>query len=490
MIIKEQEKWLLNCLSKNEQSEYGLKYCFNTTNSIQSYQNNVPLTTYEDIEPYIAKIYKGLKDILFLGEPVAFELTGGSTGGEKLIPYTKESFADFQRAILPWFISAIQNYGLSGKDIYLAISPALRRKEKSEGGIRIGVNDEEYLGGILSNLSESSLIPSWVGDLEDISTWQLCTLYWLIRSKELELISVWSPTFLLMLLDTLDERENDLIILLENGDEIDGHTLKADKEALLRLTEYIAKKNTALLWPNIKLISCWGDASSKPFFEALKKRFSHVNFQAKGLISTESVVTVPDENGNPTLAINSAFYEFLQADGKILLADELCANESYEVIITTNGGLYRYRSGDIVLCDSCNKEKVILTFQGRSGIFSDLVGEKLTESFVSHSLKDIDAPAILSPSSSVGYQLLIEKDLSQDTAIICDQVEKNLYKNPQYKYARKIGQLEKLKIFQVQGLSKFYLEYMAKKGSRMGDIKIPSLCTDKEFCHIIKEETI
>jgi len=489
MLAQKQEIWLMNCLSRNKQSEYGLQYNFGSIDSITSYQNQVPLTRYEELEPYITKISEGAKDVLFMGEAIAFELTGGSTGGAKLIPYTEESFADFQKAILPWFVNTIETYGLSGTNMYLTISPALTREKKSKGGIRIGVRDEEYLGDSLSNFDELSLIPTWVGKLTDIATWQLCTLYWLIRSKDLELISVWSPTFLLMLLDSLDALENNLLILLEKGDEICGYTLKSDKKAFLRLREYIDKKDTAILWPTLKLISCWGDASSKPFFEALKKRFSHVSFQAKGLISTESAVTIPDRNGNPTLAIESAFYEFLRVDGKILLANELSVGSSYEVIITTNGGLYRYQSGDMVLCESCSEEKIILRFQGRRGVVSDLVGEKLTETFVSTSLEVINRPAILFPSTA-GYILFVEKYLSQTSEGIGEKIEQKLSQNPQYSYARKIGQLEKLKIFYVQALSKSYLEYRTKKGSRMGDIKIPSLCMDKEFYHLIKKEAL
>ena len=489
MVMQKQKLWLLNCLSNNEQSEYGLKYNFRNIDSIASYQQEVPLTRYEELEPYIQKIYEGHKDILFMGEPVAFELTGGSTGGAKLIPYTQESFRDFQSAILPWFINTIQSYGLSGKNIYLTISPALKREDKSEGGIRIGVRDEEYLGDFLSSFDASGLVPQWINELEDIYTWQLCTLYWLIKSRDLELISIWSPTFLLMLLDTLDTLENELLSLLENGDVISGYTLYADKEALSRLNKYIATKNTAILWPDIKLISCWGDASSKPFYEALKKRFSHVNFQAKGIISTESVVTIPDKNGNPSLAIESAFYEFLGADGNILLADELSLGVSYEIVITTNGGLYRYQSGDIAICEFCDDEKVILRFEGRKGIVSDIVGEKLTEAFVSNSLEVIEKPAILFPST-VEYILFIEENISQNKEEISQKVEQKLSQNPQYAYARKMGQLKKLKIFYVESLSKSYLEYRTKKGSRIGDVKIPSLCIESEFYHLIKKEAL
>lgn len=487
MIKEEQEIWLKTCLSENKQSEYGSKYSFDTIDSVSKYQQSVPLCTYEDIEPYLHKIAQGTKDVLFAGLPVAFERTGGSTGGKKLIPYTKKSFEDFQKAILPWFINSAQAYGLSGKNMYLAISPALIQEESNIAGIRIGVRDEEYLGEAFFDVEDAGVVPGWVGELQDVVTWQVCTLYWLIRSQALELISVWSPTFLLMLLDALENRQNELIELFTNGGEVSGHLLEADKEALERLKEYRVKQDTACLWPDLKLISCWADASSKLFFESLKAKFLHVEFQAKGLISTESVVTVPNKTGEPSLAVQSAFFEFLTPDKNVLLAHELTAGESYEVVITTNGGLYRYMSGDIALCKKCSEDEVILAFQGRSGVTSDLVGEKLTEMFVSRSLDFIKTPHMLLAAES-GYVLFLENFLDTDEKELIKKVEENLSLNPQYQYARKLGQLAEVKLLHVKNLSSLYLRYKAHKGPRIGDIKVPVLCSDTDFYSSIQKK--
>lgn len=486
--MTEQKEWLLDCLHRNAQTEYGLKYNFQAIRSLSDYRKQVPLTGYEALQVYIDAIAKGDKDILFAGLPVAFEVTGGSTGGKKLIPYTKESFTDFQRAILPWFVTTMQTYGLSGKNAYWAISPALRTEETSKGGIRIGVKDEEYLGEAFSAIAGSYTVPSWVGELKDISTWQLCTLYWLIKSKELELISVWSPTFLLMLLEALDDKKEELTMLFSVGSEIDGHLLGSDGQALMRLKDYIRIRDTASLWPELKLISCWADASSKPFFETLKRRFSHVQFQAKGLISTESVVTVPNQTGQPVLAKQSAFYEFIDETGIISLADDLCIGQKYEVVITTNGGLYRYKTGDIVLCEELGKEATVLRFQGRKGTVSDLVGEKLTEAFVSTSLQNVEGFCMLLASADhkPGYTLLLDADMTYDSEELRQEVEAQLCKNPQYDYARKMGQLKSLDTCSMKYPTKFYLDYRASKGSRMGDIKVPALCTDKDFYTMIK----
>ena len=77
---------------------------------------------------------------------------------------------------------------------------------------------------------------------------------------------------------------------------------------------------------------------------------SGVTLQGKGLLSTEAVITVPSDCGDPQLSADSNFYEFRRDNGQIYLADELLSGETYSVIVTTNSGLYRYQTDDLVLC--------------------------------------------------------------------------------------------------------------------------------------------
>jgi hypothetical protein len=55
-------------------------------------------------------------------------------------------------------------------------------------------------------------------------------------------------------------------------------------------------------------------------------------------------------------------------------------------VLTTGGGLYRYRLGDVVEVVGFHRRCPMLRFLGRSGAVSDLVGEKLDESFVAAAL--------------------------------------------------------------------------------------------------------
>lgn len=483
-----QDVWLSKCLKRNAETEYGKRYGFQNIHTAKEYQKMVPLITYEDINSFITRIAKGENDILFAGEPIAFEVTGGSLSGGKLIPYTQEGLEDFQRAILPWIAQTKEHYQMNFTASYWSISPILRDVKNTPRGIAIGVSDMAYLGEEAgSALASGMLIPSWVAELKNLSDWQLATLYWLVCSDTLEFLSVWSPTFLLMLMQAMQEHQEPLQKILHDGGVICGHIVQKDREALRRFNTYIKKRETAQLWPNLKLISCWSDAMSKPFSKQLLKLFPHAKIQPKGLLSTECVVTMPDPQGDPLLSYQSGFYEFMDMRGAVHFSNSLIYGEVYEVIVTTNSGLYRYRSGDLLRYEGQKNELPILRFIGRKGVVSDMVGEKLNEIFIQQALKDIEEFCMIIPQSQAPTRYLL---LGENNSIesFVDEIEKRLIKNPQYAYARKIGQLEKLEAVVVTDAMKHFFHYKTMLGSRVGDIKIPALHIDHVWLNIVLKE--
>ncbi len=489
-LMQKQQEWLLHCLKRNAGCEYGKRYAFEEIETVEAYQKSVPVVRYEEVSYWVNRISSGENDLLFIGEPIAFEVTGGSTSGGKLIPYTQESFEDFQRAIIPWFMQTAEHYGLKGLSSYWSISPALRTLKVTPRGIEIGVSDAAYLGQDTGGaIAEGMAVPSWVGDLNDMNDWKVATLYWLICSVELELISVWSPTYLLMLIKVMEQYSEPLQTLLSEGGVIGEYTVPSNEDALKRFNEYLYTCDTIYLWPNLKLISCWQDAMSKPYAERLSTLFSHVSFQPKGLISTEGIVTIPDVEGYPLLSAQSGFYEFIDEEGNVLLADELDKDVVYELILTTSGGLYRYRSGDLVRYEGLKGIFPILRFMGRKGAVSDMVGEKLSEEFVQYVLEGINTSSMLvaQPDDIPNYLLVGESELTQENV---EEVERKLLENPQYAYARKIGQLEKVEVVVVNNVIEHFINYKSKNGTRVGDVKVPILTTEKGWLEMIKREVV
>lgn len=472
-----QATWLRACLNSNMHSAYGRRYGFERFHGVEDFRAGTPLVTYDELEPWIDRMAHGEENVLFAGRPVAFELTGGSTGGRKLIPYSQASLTDFASAIVPWISRTMRRHAVLDGAAYWSISPAARSVQMTAGGLPIGLPDSAYLDKTSQEaFARTTAVPFWLSQITDIETWRLATLYALVCQPELRLISVWSPTFLILLLDSLEACQNSLRAVLQHGDLIEGHALEANRAALARYERYLESRDTRQLWPHLSLVSCWADASSHPFYSQLRERMPQVQFEPKGLLLTEGVVTVPDSGGRQLLAGDSAFFEFIADNGDVLLAEELEFGASYEVVMTTAGGLYRYRSGDRVRCNGISAQGPDLQFIGRISVTSDLVGEKLTEAFVDQCLQGVAGFRMLIPDTEPpGYVLVIDAGSDTDPAMLAAEVDRALCRNPQYEYARRLGQLAALRILEASAPLHTYMMHMAGKGSRLGDIKVPAL---------------
>ena len=502
-LMVRQFDWLKKCLDRNRNTEFGLRHRFSHINTTTEFQQHVPLSSYKDLQSDIERIASGEKNILFKGVPCAFELTSGTCGSQKLIPYSTASFDDYQRAILPWIARIISTYGIAKGRAYWSISPATRQAFSTSAGYPVGLYEGAYLGDEAAQLfSRLSVVPEWVSRIDDMRSWQLYTLYFLVCANDLELISVWSPTFFLLLLNAMHARSEEMVELLKTGFCSNSIKLPADRLALNRLESYYRSGNIVDLWPNLKLLSCWADALSRVWFDELKAKMPGVNFQPKGLLSTECVVTIPNRHSKPVLAADSGFYEFEADDGNIALANALEKGHSYRVIITTNGGLYRYQTNDQVRCDGYDCGIPILTFTGRAGIQSDMVGEKLSEQFVENCVSQINGFRMLVAinTGQCRYILLLNRDggLSDDplakrntiNSEMAAIVDAKLSQNPQYRYARKLGQLGPLSVCVLADAVDKYMAFQVSKGTRLADVKIPVLCVNHDWLKSEKETVL
>lgn len=439
-----QRHWLDEMLRRNAHTDYLRR--FGSPATLEGFRENVPLCRYEDLIPEIGRMRDGESDVLFRGRPVAFERTGGSSGGSKLVPYSAEGLADFQAVLVPWLVRTVRRYGITGS-AYFSISPATRMPEQI-CGIPVGLPDSAYLGEAAGRvLFQRTAVPFEVGAITDLEQWRSLTIEHLRAAGDLELISVWSPTFLLSLLG-------------EVGD-------------------------TTKLWPSLKVISCWGGGAAARYLPPLQDLFPHAAIEPKGLVSTEAVVTTPSGDGRPTL-VGRGFFEFLDGD-RPLLESALVEGYDYEVVATTASGLYRYRTGDRVR--SCGRDgdgRALLEFIGRDNLTSDLVGEKLTDTFVAACLANARGFAMLVPDAvRRAYVLITEFDADPSEV---SKVEEALCANPQYAYARKIGQLNPLRVVVHPNPLGVLNEVSVRRGVRLGDVKPTALRVGEFWLQAFEEQ--
>jgi len=463
---------LAQILAANAGTDFGRSHGFADIRTIDEFRARVPIRPYDALRPWLDRVVSGETGVLTSEAVIAFEETGGSTAGGKRIPYTASSLKAFRAAVLPWLadLACRRPAAFAGK-AYVSISPATRAPCMI-GGIPVGMATEgAYLGDdLVPAFLEVMAVPASVAHLSDVDQWRLATLTALVRCSDLTLMSVWSPTFLITLLEALPQLAEPLLRALHDEPE----RAREVSAALAR-----SPVDAALLWPRLDTVSAWADGASRPYARRLQDMLPHAMLQPKGLLATEGALTTPCSSSWPVPALTSAVLEFIDDIEKSLLCDELCAGESYRVIMTNAGGFYRYDLGDRLLCHGYEGALPLLEFVGRD-IASDLVGEKLSEPFVSDALTLVSGTTCLAPRAAARphYVLLIDTNDRNAARCAAATIEQRLRSNPQYDYARRIGQLEPVAYEIVDHLLERYQGLATRRGRRLADIKPPALITD------------
>ena len=98
--MKHQEELLNDILLAAKDTEYGKKYNFENIKSIKDFQNQVPISIYDDYFPYIKRMVEGEKNLLTTNETQHFNKTSGTIGVPKKIPCCKKNIKNFENISL------------------------------------------------------------------------------------------------------------------------------------------------------------------------------------------------------------------------------------------------------------------------------------------------------------------------------------------------------------------------------------------------------
>ncbi|MGH7388344.1 MAG: GH3 auxin-responsive promoter family protein [Candidatus Rokuibacteriota bacterium] len=496
---------LRDLLSRNAASDYGRRFDFDRIATPRDYQDAVPVVGADDLAPEIESIKGGRQGVLTTEPVVSFETSGGSTGLPKYIPYTASLLAEFRRALGAWVVDLYtERPALRAGGAYWSVSPAGRSREVTPGGIPVGFDDDAQYFGPTQRwaLRRLLLTPSELAGIDDMACSRYVTLRFLLDSPDLAFLSVWNPSFLTLLVRALHDLAPRLVDDIERGTLTPPAPLPARLESALRgrlqprpararaLRAVLARANAlppAEIWPRLRLISCWTDAASARFLPELEAAFPGVEVQGKGLLATEGVVSIPlvGQRG-AAIAVTSHFYEFADAESlraRPRLAHELEVGRRYAVILTTGGGLYRYALGDTVGVVGHRGATPLVEFVGRTGLVSDLCGEKLGEPHVARALEAAAARlevrcsfVLLAPewASPPYYTLFAEAPGVPDSALarLAGEVERELLQSPSYAYCRRLGQLGAVRAFRVgRDATAAYVERCTRLGQRAGAVK-------------------
>ena len=514
-LVVTQESYLMKLLRSNADCIYGKENDFESIQSVHEFQEQVPVTSYDDYFPYIEKIKGGEKEVLTSQAIKRFSLTSGTSSGYKLIPSTDKLMKEFYSALGPWMYYNYRKFkGLYGGTSFWIITPAGDLPEiKSE--VPVGFDeDSDYFPKLARRVIQPVMVlPDAVSNISDIENYYYVSSYFLLSSPALRLISVWNPSLLTILCDKIRNYSKRLISDLGDGSinppselsEAESRQLepflKAQPKRAARLLEIFTnfqsddKRLWAEIWPGLCLISCWTDGWAGDFLPQIRQLFPDVPLQGKGLLATEAVISIPFASGDPVLAATSHFYEFINlVTHDVLLAHQLKKDECYEVVVTTGGGLYRYRLNDMIQVTGFYHNLPQFRFVGKADLCSDICGEKLHEYHVSKALKNVflkyKIPGhthYLAPDVKGGaarYLLYIsEKDYTEksvDSGSLAEELDLQLRSNYHYDYCRKLGQLQlpEVVLMDDQMVKEYQSERLGR--SKPGTVKFPKL--EKQRC--------
>lgn len=383
----------------------------------------------------VERIQKGGSKVLF------YETTSGSSGAKKEVPYTRSLLRCFQNMFFIWAYDVLTHAPVkleSGK-VFMSISPKIGSEKADE--------DSEYLGIAKYLMSQFFAVdPNLNAPNSDEYMWKLCSQ--LVNCRDLEVLSLWSPSYFLAILDYIEAHQQKLL----------GHSSFVPTEQ----------------WSQLKMISCWTDGQSNLVAQKLKQKFPQVWLQPKGLMATEAPMTIPwIQAGGSVPLLSEIPLQLVDLNGHVSSCWEAKVGKTYEVLLSTPNGLNNYSIGDLVKVKSYYKKIPVLEFVGRKNRVSDLVGEKLHEVFVFEALGPLIKQSFILVPQQDYYLLLTENSQTLEV----QKLDEALCGAYHYQLARNLGQLKALKSRSVKNVDHLWLQFSREQGQLLGDVKPTQLIT-------------
>ncbi len=433
----------------------------------------------------------GTDEILF------HEPTSGTTGPTKWIPFTPALKREFLAGINPWIaLLFLRHPGLFRKKQYWSVSPvpALRIPD----GIKLKpdpTNDASYLSPLQRRVSRTVFCaPYGAGSIADPEKHAFLTLLAMLSERDLGLVSVWHPSYLLILLDRAVDRSGELAEALKTGDRGDGRTHAPMPGRAGEVLAALERRDFAALWRRLRVISCWDQARAAGDAARLRTMFPRVDVQGKGLLATEGIVTLTWHDGRHVAASLSHTLHFRaysetedsSVSDELIPLDRVRKGGVYTVFLSTGNGSELYPLNDVVRCTGFLARTPCFDFLYRSGGVCDLRGEKLHTGQAERLIAALEQRfslfsfAMLIPARTLDrYVFLYDSGSPPDPAALADAAESILKRNIYYNDARYKGQLKPVEVRFRHGAM---AAYRALKAGISGGVKPPPLFIPPAMC--------
>ncbi len=470
-----QDQQLKSLLLKARNTQFGQSYHFDQITSYAEFAERVPVVDYEGFVPYVDRMLRGETDVAWLGKIRWFAKSSGTTNAKsKFIPITSDALQKCHYrgsidAVLLYLQNVPQSHMLSGKCLTLGGSREISQLNKSSKTGDLSAilldNAPRYSNLVKTPPRSIALLSRWEEKLEKITK---ATMHENVTS--LAGVPSW---FLILLKHMMNEAKVD---------------------------------NIQAIWPNLELFM-HGGVSFTPYREQYNAiapkglNYMEMYNASEGFFAMQSDLS---QIGMEIMLDYGIFYEFVplaelgENFPHARRIHEVELGVDYAIVITTNGGLWRYLIGDTVRFVSLAPFKVIIS--GRTKHYINAFGEELMVDNAEKALAKAceqtgavireytAAPVFMSGTQQGCHQWLVEFEKQPSSAELFVQcLDKALqavnsdYEAKRYKDIT-LG-VPKLTIAN-DGL---FFNWMKQKGKLGGQNKVPRLANTREIIDSLLE---
>ncbi len=375
-----QEKLLKKLVRRAQKTAFGQDHDFSNIQNYADFQERVPIKDYEGLKPYVERVVKGEKNVLWPGLPQYFAKTSGTTSGVKFIPITRESLPNHINSARNALLAYVHETGkaefLDKKLIFLSGSPVLSQTGPAKiltGRLSGMVNHHvpAYLRSNQMPSYQTNCLEDWEEKLEKIIDETI--------QEPMSLIS-GIPPWVQMYFDRIQVR-----------------TGKKIREVFPQFSLFV-----------------YGGVNFEPYRQKLYESIGQEIDSIETYPASEGFIAYQDSQSEPgllLLAHSGIFYEFIPSEEyfsenpRRLSLGEVELNKNYALILNSNAGLWGYSIGDTVKFISLNPYRLVVT--GRIKHFISAFGEHVIGEEVEKAMQIVQGkhPEVLIREFSVAPQV-------------------------------------------------------------------------------------
>jgi hypothetical protein len=466
-----QIEWFKKLIAAAGDTEWGKKYDYASITNLQQFKDRVPVSDYNNLKPYINRLRKGEQNLLWNTDVKWFAKSSGTTSDKsKFIPVSGEAleechFKGGKDMLSIYFHNHPDSLIFSGRGLAMGGSSTITE-----------VNNESYYTGDLSAIIIQNL-PLWVQ----------------LRKTPPQTIAL------------MDEWESKIEKMARVTSEHNVTSISGVPSWALvlirRILEITGKDNLVDVWPNLEAFF-HGGVNFSPYREQFKKliQSDHVCYM-ETYNASEGFFGIQDRTDYNDMLLMldyGIFYEFLPVQEldkefpETVNLENVEIGRNYAVVISTNGGLWRYLIGDTVKFTSINPYRIIIT--GRTKNFINAFGEEViienAEKALSTACEKCKAsiteytaaPVYFNNNENAAHEWLIEFNIPPDNPdFFVDSFDNALKSlNSDYEAKRYKSMILREPIVRQVPPNTFY-NWMKKRDKLGGQHKVPRLSNDRKY---------